>query len=85
MDIIKERAGERLIVRTNSYGHGLEFIEALVAEAMKDFPQLKRSDITVEKYGGDRIKRIWGVEFDLPQQTAMPLNYVDIGTLHPTI
>jgi len=38
----------------------------LVEEAKKDFPDLMESQIIVQKYRGDRLKGIYGIEFTHP-------------------
>jgi len=69
MAMIKERwehYGNHYLVRTNCYGSSFEFIKNLVEEAKKDFPDLMESQIIVQKYRGDRLKGIYGIEFTHP-------------------
>lgn len=69
MAMIKERwehHGNHYLVRTNCYGSSFEFIKNLVREAKKDFPDLIEGQIIVQKYRGDRIKGIYGIEFTHP-------------------
>ena len=61
MNIIKEFANKRVVLRTNTYGHSLAFLDELFTEAKKDFPALKRDDVEVVEFGGDRIKRMFAI------------------------
>lgn len=67
--MIKERweyHGYHYLVRTKCYGSSFEFIKSLVEEAKKDFPDLIESQIIVQKYRGNKIKGIYGIEFTHP-------------------
>lgn len=81
--MIKERwehHGIHYVVRTQCYGSSFKFISSLVEEAKKDFPDLVDDQIIIQKYRGDRIKGIYGIEFT---HETLNENYSLIHTPHP--
>ncbi len=83
--IVKEFSGTRAIFRTNTYAKGLDHINYMFEEAKKDFPDLEMNQVEVVEYGGDRIKRIMGIEFDVQNPSDIPSNYTELAVIHPTI
>ena len=69
----------RVQLYTERYGSTLDKIDDLVAVAQFDYPTLKRSDIEIVCFGGDRIKGIYGLEFFAPTG-SIPASYQE-GTL----
>jgi hypothetical protein len=51
------------IIRASNYCHSLAHFLNLVEVAKKDYPDIAMSDVSIEKYGGDRFKRTWAIEF----------------------
>lgn len=47
----------------NHYGQTLQVLEDLYAEALKDFPDLKREDVKYVMFGGISKKYITGIRF----------------------
>lgn len=52
-----------LCILMTGYGSPFSKFVGLVAEARKDFPNLKDEDIEVVQFGGSHHKRFWGIEF----------------------
>jgi len=71
MQIIKEysKYAKKCVIRTNSYSSSLSYFNELIEIAKNDFPELIDDNIEIVQYGGERIKRIFGIEF-------YPTNYV---------
>lgn len=64
----------RCAVSANTYGKRLSFLLELVAIAKQDVPTLNDDDIEVVVYGGDRRRKMYGVEFD---SKVLPEGYTD--------
>ena len=75
----------RLVLRTDDYSKRMSKFLILMGIAKHDFPDLEDSDFEIVVYGGDRRKRIPGLEFSLPEGSVIPADYENIGTLEPTI
>jgi hypothetical protein len=71
----------RISFRTDDYSKKVSKFDRLIEEAQKDFPGLKREDIDYIVYGGDRIKRIPGIEFPLPSGVEIPKDYRQVDRL----
>src|SRR6266478_2393917 len=65
-------------IRGNAYSCKFDNIKNMVDELKKDFPELTDGDISVQKYGGQRIRGISFVEAYLPKETKMPDGYEEI-------
>lgn len=87
MRVIRELAehGNVGIVRSELYSKRVSHILTLVAEAKKDFPSLSDDDMEVVYYGGDRYKRTYGVEFNVPNGENIPDTYKRIHQLEFTL
>lgn len=85
MNLIKERSVGRCIVRWRSYTSSLDVILEAVEEAKKDFPWLTPEHIEVIKYGGDSIKRTWGIEFNVHDLESIPNDYTPLHQIHLTL
>jgi hypothetical protein len=86
MTIKQYHEGSRTVVlRTGSYGSILKRFDDLFTEAQKDFPSLKRDDVEIKQYGGDRIKHIFGIEFTAPKEVTVPDSYERIHQLELTL
>lgn len=85
MKFIKKVSGDRCAILTDDYSNNLQRILDLFKEAQKDFPQLEPSDVKVVQYGGNRIKRIFGLEFDVPENAHVPTTYVGVSAFEPLI
>ena len=74
------------VIRTNTYAGSLAHIQKLAAIAIEQFPTLESGDIQIEKYGGDRYSRTFGIEFDCPEQlTEAPEGWTVIKDLALTL
>ena len=67
-------------IRTDSYAHTFSHFVRLVGAASLDFPELCGDDIEIVTYGGDRIRRICGIEFRVPR-SAVPATYTAVRQL----
>jgi hypothetical protein len=78
--MIKEfcKSNSIAIIRNNHYGNGMDVFEGLYLEALKDFPKLKRSDVRIVQYAGERYARTFGIEFPA---TSAPATYERIEQL----
>jgi len=62
--------GEYLVsLRGDHYSHRFTWVNSLVAEALHDYPHLKPEEINVVIYGGERFKRVLGIEFLMSYHT----------------
>ncbi|OGD80147.1 hypothetical protein A2368_03015 [Candidatus Collierbacteria bacterium RIFOXYB1_FULL_49_13] len=84
MGIIKEVAGELVVLRADNYSHSLAHIHQLFEEAKRDFPKLKDSDVLIVHYSGSAYARTFGIEFPLPPGIEAPATYTRITTLETT-
>lgn len=50
----------------------------LIEEARKDFPQLKDSEIQINRYSEGNLKDVYGIEFDRPIGASVPDDYREI-------
>lgn len=64
----------RCAVSTNAYGKSLGYILELAEIARQDVPTLTDDDIDVVVYGGDRRRKMYGVEFD---SKVLPEGYTE--------
>ena len=85
MKVIKEFCRKIVVLRTNTSAKGLNHFDKLFAQAKKDFPTLERSDVRVVQFGGDRYKRTFGIEFDLPEGAKIPKGYSELKELEYTL
>lgn len=69
----------RCVLRKENYYRGLDKFIAMYEEAKADFPNLSLRGVSVEKYGRDKHKRQWGIEF-VPQ-SEVPARYKRIHAL----
>jgi hypothetical protein len=72
------------VVRSNTYNSSFEHLQKLRDLAWADFPLLQDEDLIVRQYGGDRIKRIFGLEFRVPQET-IPVSYHELREPWPIL
>ncbi len=88
MRIIKEyNIGERniiVIVRSDTYASSYKHISNLVEVAKKYF-NVSDEDIEVVKYGGDRYKRTYGVEFTVDLETEISADFQHISQVEYTL
>lgn len=84
MDIIKEKnihkkyKTVRIIIRTNCYTSMFSHFVMLKSVLDTDFPDID-ADPEVIQYGGRRYKGTFGLEVIVPQGTAVPDEYEEIG------
>lgn len=72
-----------VILRNDTYDNRLSWFNEMFAAAQADFPFLKEEDVRVVIFGGDRIKGIMGIEFQLPRGTKVPDFYEELYALPP--
>ncbi len=88
MRIIKEyNIGERniiVIVRSDTYASSYKHISNLVTVAKNNFNILDE-DIEVVKYGGERYKRTYGIEFTVDLETEIPVDFVHVSQVEYTL
>jgi len=65
MNVIKETCNDRCVIRTKTYANNLQHFIELFEEAKKDFPQLEPGSVEIVQYGGQDIKRMFGIEFNI--------------------
>jgi len=70
---------DRVIFTTRTYAQTLWFLVDLYNEAKKDFPNLKMSDVDVNRYGGDSRNGMYGIEF---YGDTIPKEYIRINDLN---
>lgn len=74
MEIIREflptPTGGTVVIRSNCYASSLDHIDRLYAAACRDWPNVTGADVEVRKFGGDRIRGIFGIEFCVPTSEA---------------
>jgi hypothetical protein len=70
----KTQGGWRCAISTNTHGRRLSFVLGLVAIAKQDAPTLTDDDIEVVVYGGERRRKMYGVEFD---SKVLPEGYTE--------
>jgi len=75
-----------IVLRRDNYDHSLGHVETLFATAKRDFPglRLRRRDVRIQCYGGDRWKGQMGVEIDVTA-SLVPEEYVRIERLESTL
>lgn len=73
------------VIRFRHYGSSMQELLAASAEAKRDFPGLKDEEIRVVQYGGERFARTFGIEFELPPDTGLPVAYTQIKELELTL
>jgi hypothetical protein len=73
------------VIRTNSYGSQLSFIRHLAAIAIAEFPTLTEDQVEIVRYGGQRYKGTFGIEFTCPvDYTIVPIGWREISQLEYT-
>ncbi len=82
--IVKTRCNSLCSIRENNYGKSLSKFNRLLAEAQKDFPDLKDSDVEVVTYGGERLKHIMAIEF-VPRGHSIPDTYTVVNEVELTL
>jgi len=74
------RGHRRFRIYTDCYGSSLAFLETLLDELQKSFPKVSAEDVEVVKYGGERIRHIYGLEFDDgPQDGEVPSDWTKVS------
>lgn len=73
----------RVVLREDNYGRSLAKFHKLFAQAQEDFPDrnLTEKDVEIFQYGGDTIKRTWGLEFTIPSDYQIPAGYIRLEEL----
>ena len=66
---------KRASLHADHYGSSLSHFKKMFAELKRDFPWIWPKDVEVVEYGGDRIKRIWGIEVIVNDLIAVPAPY----------
>lgn len=72
-------------IHDNHYSCTLDHILEMVAELKKDFPFIKDKEIQVQKYGGERVKRITFVEVFFDKKIEMPAGYEEVKEIEYTL
>jgi hypothetical protein len=87
MEFIKEVeiSSRTCVIRTNYYGSSLQKFLDFFSEAKKDFPSLTPEQVEIKHYGGDRIKHIFGLEFQVPSEVTISESYKRIPRLEFTL
>lgn len=82
MNIIKEYcpSAKTVVIRSDSYGSSMSYIQKLLNEARKDF-DVNLDTCTVVHFGGERYANTFGIEF--PADDA-PEEYIRINQLEYT-
>jgi hypothetical protein len=75
----------RGVLLTDDYSHMFSKVLSLVKIAKTDFPSLTDDQIEIVVYGGNRRKRIMGIEFPIPSQTKIPNDYQEVSRLEYTL
>jgi hypothetical protein len=60
------------VVLENAYDSSLGKFDRLFEVAQKDFPWLKRGDVEIVHYGGNRRSGLFGIEFTIPHDVYTP-------------
>ena len=81
----KSETSIRVILREDNYDNRLSKFINLFGIAQSDFPSLPESNAEIIHYGGDRIKRTFGIEFSVVLSMSIPADYVEIKTLELTL
>lgn len=86
MKIIREYStrSQTCVIRTLQYNSSMSYFESLLAEARKDFPDLKSEEVEIKHYGGDRYSKTFGIEFKRPEKDV-PATYSRMENLEYTI
>ena len=75
---------QRVIVRFDHYGCMLAGLLQLVKVAKSDFPEIEDADIEIIHYGGERIARYFGIEFNVEAGDARLEGYRQLSVIHLT-
>ncbi len=79
--IIKERAGNRYIIREDNVDTSLAKILRLHMVVRQDFPFVSTHHIEIKIYTGSRRRKQLGIEFDLtPYLESIPISQAIRGT-----
>jgi len=82
MEIIKEFCAGIYVIRTNTYGHTWGYFNTLLAEAIKDFPELDNSKVEIVQFAGRRYARTFGIQFVVDKcEEKSNKNYSEISNL----
>jgi hypothetical protein len=79
----KDKKSRRMIIRTDCYGSYFSHIKMLVGIAQEDFIMLD-DEIEIVHYGGDRIRGIFGIEFNVTPESSV-LDYREQFSVDPTL
>jgi hypothetical protein len=84
IEVIREYCplNKRCVVRTNSYGHSLGFLNTLFEEVQKDFPDLKADEVSVKLYSGRSFRGTFSLEFRVKEKP--PETYREISEFELT-
>ncbi len=81
----KQPYQSRIVIRTNTYGSTLSFLQKLFDEAKKDFPHITPEMADIKLYGGRHYKGTFGIEFNLDVGVKIPGTYESITKLEYTM
>lgn len=79
--LVKEVCGRQCVIREKNYDSSLGKFMRLFNLAQTDFPTLIIEQIRVVQFGGEHIKRQWGIEFTAPPQADIPKSYTLVSYL----
>ena len=85
------RSAGRLTMRATNYGSPLDrfdkFFDVMAADMLTFEPpiELDREDPEIVQYGGERIKRTFGLEVTIPAGHIVPDTYVRIQSPEKTL
>lgn len=87
MNIIREycEASNICVLRTDTYASSSAYISKLVNEAIQDYPLLRKIDVRIVVYGGDRRKGQMGIEFTPYGELPVSDDYVRIPELETAV
>jgi hypothetical protein len=71
-------------IGTNTYEKSLAHLEMLFEAALRDFPLLRREDVTIRQYDGDHHRRLtFSIEFTI--EGTVPTSYRRVKLLERSI
>ena len=73
------------VIRSNSYSHHLDYVNAMFAIAQEDFPELETSQCELVIYGGQMYKNTMGLEFHPGPDVTVPDSYRHIAYAELTL
>lgn len=83
MNIIKEYcinklgSGNTIVLRSNTYANSLKYFMTLFKEAKKSFPELRRRNVQIIEYAGNRYKHTFGIEFFSEEKVLKEYELID--------